>query len=72
MICVCVLCIQWTRKRLTQSCLLVKSKKEDVSGKWIVQIIKIDFKKSAWQEIVDIFAEENSTKEQKTALGKYM
>ena len=28
-------------------------------------------KKSAWQEIVDIFAEENMSKEQKTALGKY-
>lgn len=30
-----------------------------------------DLKKSAWQEIVDVFAEENMTKEQKTLVGKY-
>lgn len=29
-------------------------------------------KKSAWQELVGIFAGENSTKEQKTVLGKYI
>lgn len=28
-------------------------------------------KKSAWQELVDMFAGENSTLEQKTALGNY-
>lgn len=28
-------------------------------------------KRSAWQELVDIFSSENSTLEQKTALGKY-